>query len=276
MFFLQHYLKVLKKIFSSRYPYAKISLVVSYKILILRSITYHKIKLFRSRTEKKKAHFIGLTVLFFSWPHLLNLFEEIFAFQIYKFSHHNSSPLIIDCGSNVGVSILYFKKLFPQGKIIGFEPDHESFKLLEKNVNENNLQNVTLYNIAVHSTGGEMSLYRAAGNRMPNMSLISTADKPFGQTVAVNRLSGFISQPVDLLKIDVEGSEISIIDDLIMQSKMHLVQNMIIEYHPQITHVSPEAFVKKLESCGFGVSIMPNELHERASEVMMFVKKNRQ
>ena len=41
------------------------------------------------------------------------MYREIFERQIYKFKADTDSPTIIDCGANVGVSTLYFKKTFP-------------------------------------------------------------------------------------------------------------------------------------------------------------------
>lgn len=51
------------------------------------------------------------------------LFNELFADACYSFRAQTDSPLIFDCGSNIGLSILFFKKLYPKARVIGFEPD---------------------------------------------------------------------------------------------------------------------------------------------------------
>ncbi len=71
----------------------------------------------------------------FWYLHGLN---EIFVEEVYRFQSDTNTPLIIDCGSNIGLSIIYFKRLFPEAKIIGFEPDNEIFKILENNINQFN------------------------------------------------------------------------------------------------------------------------------------------
>src|SRR5574343_383343 len=43
----------------------------------------------------------------------LHSLEEIFETEIYKFQTQDEIPYIIDCGANFGLSILYFKKLYP-------------------------------------------------------------------------------------------------------------------------------------------------------------------
>src|SRR5262245_6977657 len=51
------------------------------------------------------------------------MFEEIFAKASYSFHSDTDRPLIFDCGSNIGMSVLFFKKLYPTARITAFEPD---------------------------------------------------------------------------------------------------------------------------------------------------------
>ena len=55
--------------------------------------------------------------------------------------------------------------------------------------------------------------------------------------VKVDKLSNYIKQKVDLLKIDIEGAEIDVLTDLFRSKKLNLVENMIIEYHH---HIDPK------------------------------------
>src|SRR6266849_9306839 len=41
---------------------------------------------------------------------------------------------ILDIGSNIGASILYFHHEFPDAKIFGFEPHPDTFRILQENV----------------------------------------------------------------------------------------------------------------------------------------------
>ena len=49
-------------------------------------------------------------------------------------SNLNKGSYVIDCGANIGMSITYFKRLYPKSKIIGFEPDPKIFETLKKNI----------------------------------------------------------------------------------------------------------------------------------------------
>src|SRR4030043_491744 len=65
----------------------------------------------------------------------LSTYPEIFEREIYKFKSDSPKPYIIDCGSNIGLGIIYFKRLYPDAEVIGFEPDPKIFEALEYNVN---------------------------------------------------------------------------------------------------------------------------------------------
>jgi len=45
------------------------------------------------------------------------------------------------------------------------------------------------------------------------------------------KLSKFIHQQVDLLKLDIEGSELQVINELIQSKKIRFIKNIILEFH---------------------------------------------
>ncbi|MDQ0640900.1 FkbM family methyltransferase [Pedobacter sp. W3I1] len=75
--------------------------------------------------------------------------REIFYLNTYKFSSTNEEPYIIDCGSNIGLSIIYFKKLFPNSKVLGFEPDPKIYEILKHNLKIFSYTDIILENKAV-------------------------------------------------------------------------------------------------------------------------------
>ena len=101
----------------------------------------------------------GITFSFVNEVEFAYLYDEIFYLNEYGFAANTTAPLIIDCGAHIGISTLYFKKLYPQAKVIAFEPNPETFKLLELNVRQNNLRNVELVNAAVSDSTEEIDFY---------------------------------------------------------------------------------------------------------------------
>ena len=51
-------------------------------------------------------------------------------------------PFIIDCGANIGLSVIYLKNLYPDAEIVAFEPDEQNFQLLQKNIASFGFKNV--------------------------------------------------------------------------------------------------------------------------------------
>ncbi len=65
----------------------------------------------------------------------LSTYKEIFVDEIYKFSLEKDKKYqIIDCGANIGVSLLYFYKNYPMAQIVGYEADPYIFKYLNSNI----------------------------------------------------------------------------------------------------------------------------------------------
>ncbi len=192
--------------------------------LILNNFRQHK---------KQHQQLLGCTIHFFNYSVFFWLFYEIFIQKDYIFKARN--PSIIDCGSNIGMSILFFKRIFPNAKIIGFEPDKETFSLLKKNIDQNNLSNVTVHNIALAKKEGTSTFYSDADTK-GNLAMSITKSKQGlnlikKSKVTTAKLSSYVTKNVDFLKMDIEGAELQVLEDLDETKKIHYVKEMVIEYH---------------------------------------------
>lgn len=197
------------------------------------------------------------TVSAYNYKTLQYLFLEIFISEEYKFHTQVKTPFIIDCGANIGMSVLYFKKKHPNSKIIAFEPNPYAFEILTKNVQQNKLQNVWIHNLALTDNNGNKDFYFSQKD-----SLVGSFNKARGGgsyiSVRTNRLSSFIEYlEIDLVKIDVEGAEIEIINDLLITDKLKFIKRFFIEYHHKINGAKSDfaAFLKKFEENEFEYSI---------------------
>lgn len=163
-------------------------------------------------------------LFFYSAPELLHGFKEIFIDKIYK-QPLVENPYIIDCGANIGMSVIYMKQQFPQAEIIAFEPDETNFSLLNKNINSFGYSNVLLYKEAIwnENTTLQFSNESSMGSKIE----IDTTSN----TIAVKavRLKDFLNRQVDFLKIDIEGAENVVLTDI--ADNLHFVKNMFLEYH---------------------------------------------
>jgi FkbM family methyltransferase len=201
---------------------------------------------------------LGFDIVYFDRPSLLNLYREIFVRQHYYFRPDTDSPLILDCGANLGMATLYFKWLYPKARIEAFEPDPTTFAALEKNVSQNQLTDVVTHNCALWSENGDIEFF--VDHTIPGSPLMSTdRSRLDGMAIRVpsKRLSDFVLGPVDFLKLDVEGSEHQVLCDLLSSGKAQSIKQMVVEYHH---HIGDERsrladFLRQLEQAGFEYQI---------------------
>jgi FkbM family methyltransferase len=166
--------------------------------------------------------------------HLLK--NEIFTNNCYYFETNNPEPVIIDIGAYIGLSILYFKKLYPNSTVIAFEPNPKSFKKLEENIFNNDIKKVDIFNSAIWIKDGYKEMY-VDNTNMNRFSVASFNKDGWNKEVKskkirvkTEKIDKYISQSVDLLKLDVEGSEQRILKSILPY--FNNIKNIIIEYHP--------------------------------------------
>jgi len=180
----------------------------------------------------RRGTVLGMPVLFHDHYWLLEMYEDIFLRRQYEFASESPAPAIVDAGSNIGLAILFFKRLFPRATVVGFEPDPDTFELLTRNVEANRLEGVQIRNEALYDGRAELDLFGdASAPGSPQMT--TSGDRLSGapKRVPATRLSEHVTEPVDFLKVDIEGAERVVLDELERAGKLPLIRRMAIEYH---------------------------------------------
>ena len=139
----------------------------------------------------------GKPLFFFSATELLHGLKEIFIENIYK-QILNDKPYIIDCGANIGMSIIYMKQLYPQAEIIAFEPDEINFDLLNRNIKSFGYSGVILCKEAVWKENTTLHF----SNESSMGSKIDESGNLKAKAVKAVRLKDFLIKEVDFLKIE--------------------------------------------------------------------------
>lgn len=170
-------------------------------------------------------------------------YQEIFQYNIYEFNASSKSRTILDCGANMGLSVVYFASRYPQHQIIAFEPDPALFEIVQENVKSFGFKNVTVHNKAVWNTEGTLNFFTdsAMGGRVENSYPGQTP-----QTIATVRLKDFINPEIDFLKIDIEGAEDTVLKDC--GDSLSDVHNIFFEYHNDVT--KPQSLHELLQLVG--------------------------
>jgi FkbM family methyltransferase len=204
----------------------------------------------------------------------ISAFREIFENQIYHFKAKTNRPYILDCGANIGLSVVYFKRLYPQSQIIAFEPDRAIFEILSKNIRSFGYDDVELHNRAVWNSDTDLNFTSdgADGGR-----LSVAHDKPDSLVKAV-RLRDYLDRKIDFLKLDIEGAETTVLADC--TESLRNVDALFVEYHsfaaqPQTLN----ELVETLAQAGFRLHIhapmpAPQPFIKRRTEMGMDMQLN--
>ena len=204
------------------------------------------------------ANVAGFRMRYLEAEWMRYLYREVFAEREYWFTTDNTRPVILDCGSNIGMAILFFKALYPDARITAFEPAPWACAAIEDTIQANELRDVTLHNAALAETEGTLELFHDPSH--PGSAVMSVfRERMPGETVRVPavRLSNYVTGPVDFLKLDVEGSELPVLRDLVASGTLGQISQMVIEFHH---HMSPTVdnlseCLSILESNGFGYQL---------------------
>ena len=169
--------------------------------------------------------FYGNKLYFKRRDELLNSINEIFIEEIYK-QELPSNAYIIDCGANIGLSVIYLKRLFPDSTIIAFEPDDHNYQILETNVASFKLAQVELRKEAVWIEDTILS-FANTNTQMSKIDTTNSSDKAID--IKAVRLKTLLERKVDFLKIDIEGAEYEVMKDI--DENLKNVHHLFVEYH---------------------------------------------
>jgi len=136
-------------------------------------------------------------------------------------------PIIFDIGAHIGQSVKYLKSIFPDSQIYSFEPDPESFKKLISSVGSQSKcyclamthydENAIFFRNNISHTNSLLkvnlksvdSIGLSEAHKSGNNDYLSNFNNEI--SIRTNRLDTFIESEkikmIDLLKIDVQGSE---------------------------------------------------------------------
>jgi len=163
-------------------------------------------------------------------PNFFMQYKDIFVNRIYHFETASPAPTILDCGGNIGMSVLYYKLIYPHAKVTTFEPDPSVFGYLQDNLARHGMNDVQLVQAAVCGREGSLT-FHSDGKYASNLAS-ENAPLEEGwtkQRVPCVRLSSYLTTPIEFLKINIEGAEWEALAD--SGERLRLVNEMVIEYH---------------------------------------------
>lgn len=156
----------------------------------------------------------------------LSTYREIFVNKIYQFKASSSQPSILDLGANIGLSVLFFKKIYPEAKITAFEADPNIFRFLQNNVFGNGFNDVELINKAVWNENCVLKFHAegADGGR-----IAENGDEKLIEIEAIDIRDHLKDHQYEFLKMDIEGAEDIVF--LALNGYLSGFKYIFLEYH---------------------------------------------
>jgi FkbM family methyltransferase len=152
----------------------------------------------------------------------------------------SDNSVVIDCGANVGDISLLFAKT--KAKVFAFEPDPLAFQVLKQRIN--GFSNITCFQKAVGTANGTTRMFLHKERAQVNHKAYSVSSSIIGEKenidtsnyiqIEIIDLTEFIDSlgtRVALIKMDVEGAEIEILEQIIEQETYEKVDLLLVETH---------------------------------------------
>jgi len=193
--------------------------------------------------------------------------KETFLDQFYERCGFAVQPgwQVMDVGAGVGDYTLFAAQAGRNVQVFAFEPFPGSFELLQENIQLNKTSNVQTFAEAVDAVSGKALLDLSGGEPLQFQSrLEQNGSGRKSLQVRVSSLAEILPrlglEAVDLLKLDCEGAEYSIL----MKSPpalLNQVKRIVMEYHDGVLQYNHDDLARFLNEQGYDVEIFPNPVH---------------
>lgn len=187
--------------------------------------------------------------------------REIFGRNDYYVEINKKYPRILDIGAHIGISSLYFRKIFPKSVITCYEPIKENVELLRLNLFENHAEDVGVVAKAVTAEGNDLEMfldktkdcwYSTASFREGAWDGTQKSNTEIVESI---KFADLLGEKIDLVKMDIEGMELDVLRSA--KSMLRQVDRFLVEYHPGRDR-KIEELIDVFEEKGFRIEMRKN------------------
>jgi FkbM family methyltransferase len=186
-----------------------------------------------------------------------HMIDEIWAYRKYDYFGYRVAPgdVVVDIGANIGTFSLYAATVCGASRVFSFEPHPDNYRILSRNIEQNQLHNIMCVNQAIAGSSGVRAL-RLDSSDSGSHSLIlgSTQRAVEVECCTLEDIFQRFSLPkVDYLKMDCEGAEYEILENAI--SRLQQIGRISMETHSTLDRKA-EDLAKLLRRYGFDVRLL--------------------
>lgn len=158
--------------------------------------------------------------------------------------------VIFDLGANIGLTTAFFKKKYPDSKIIAVEPESSNFEILKKNTNT--LSDIHLYKAGIWNKSTNLLIEdKGYGHYGYTVKEIQEATNDSIPAIGISEIMNELNvEKIDILKIDIEGSEKELFEKN-YENWLPKVKILIIELHDRMKPECAKTVFKALIKYNF-------------------------
>lgn len=190
------------------------------------------------------------------------LADEIFTKGKYvlPFPKDFQPKVIIDCGSNIGYSTLFFANIYPDAQVYSIEPEKTNFKFLRFNTIF--YDNIHAINSAIWDKETFARLKSTELGEMGYMVVEAGEDDPaaFKTTTLSKIVADNGIEQIDLIKIDIEGAEKEVFSAPDVDTWLSKVKVLAIVIHDELQSGASYEFFKAISKYRWKFSTQGNVL----------------
>ncbi len=168
----------------------------------------------------------------------------------------------LDVGANIGYFALLGAALVgPAGRVIAIEPNPHNCDLIGRSLEANGFAHVEIHPVALAEMAGTFALDVGGPNTNGRLVEVDPGADPAWLTVEAVVADDYLGEleRLDVIKMDIEGAEPRALEGLAGLVRVHRPV-ILTEFSPALiaetSHVTPEAFLRRLAEWGYELSIL--------------------
>ncbi len=187
----------------------------------------------------------------------ITVFYQIFFEKSYAVNYRIDPKIIIDCGANIGLSSIFYKIKFPNAVIYAIEPEITHFNLMVKNTK--GFKDIICINSGIWNKQTHLLLEDNLSEKWGfKVSEVSYSNEYTIPGISIPYLMNKYSfNEIDILKIDIEGSEKELFDSN-FESWLPKTKVLLIELHDGHRKGASRSFFKAISNYNYSM-IKKNE-----------------
>jgi FkbM family methyltransferase len=217
---------------------------------------YERVALAAGAGDAGRMTTLGWDLEYTAPDSVLAFIDQILFRRLNDFLPEQDAPVILDCGANIGYTVLHYKRQFPRARVIAFEPDPQFAPILRRNLARNGAADVDVVEAAAWTTDGRArwAMEGKDGSRIVTGDVTGDVAAPVVDVATVD-LARYLDTDIDLLKLDIEGAEFDVVPHI--APLLGRVKNILVECHliDQSKYNALGPLLTTLTAAGFNVSL---------------------